>query len=185
MKHMKKNDGYVMVYVLIVFTILSFVAVSICTMAVKNLQAQKATINRMEARYEAEGYLQEFMAETELLSSGETVFTSLNDLVVDVNNALTYDSTDTFPLKSDIHDWNEDDVAVSEGNNSVYVNVTAFDKKELHTVQIQAVVCVPVLIYHDDSELDALGNPIDKYTYMATGEISYISYDISYKEVSE
>ena len=69
MKHLKKEDGYVLVYVLIVFTILSFVAVSICTMALNNLKAQKADVNRMEARYEAEGYLQQFVAEVEALGN--------------------------------------------------------------------------------------------------------------------
>ena len=44
MKHLKKDDGYVLVYVLIVFTVLALVAGSICTMALNNLKAQKADV---------------------------------------------------------------------------------------------------------------------------------------------
>lgn len=62
MKQMKKNDGYVLVYVLAVFVVLSLAAVTICTSAVKNLRSQQASIERTQALYQAQGQMEHFLA---------------------------------------------------------------------------------------------------------------------------
>lgn len=62
MKQLKRNDGYVLPYVLIVFLVLSFVAVTICGISVKNLRAQEVSIARTQDLYEAEGYMERYVA---------------------------------------------------------------------------------------------------------------------------
>lgn len=56
---MKKHDeGYALVFVLVVMVVLSLVATTLMTGALKNLQAQNASIERMEAKYVAEGMVE-------------------------------------------------------------------------------------------------------------------------------
>ena len=62
MKQLRKDDGYILVYVLVVFLVLSFAAVAICTGAVQNLRAQQASIARTQALYEAEGKIESYVA---------------------------------------------------------------------------------------------------------------------------
>lgn len=62
MKHLRKCDGYVLPYVLVVFLILSAVAVSICSTSLNNLKAQEAAVERSKALYEAEGEVEKFVA---------------------------------------------------------------------------------------------------------------------------
>ena len=62
MKQLRKDDGYILVYVLVVFLVLSFAAVAICTGSVKNLRAQQASVERTQALYQAEGQMEHFVA---------------------------------------------------------------------------------------------------------------------------
>ena len=62
MKQLKRCDGYVLPYVLVVFLILSAVAVSICSTSLNNLKAQEAAVERSKALYEAEGEVEKFVA---------------------------------------------------------------------------------------------------------------------------
>lgn len=69
---LKRNDGYVLPYVLIVFLVLSFVAVSICSISLSNLRAQEASIARTQDLYEAEGEMEVLVAQLcELTVTGE------------------------------------------------------------------------------------------------------------------
>lgn len=62
-KIMKQNDGYVLPYVLIVFLVLSFTAVTICGVSLNNLRAQEQSVKQAQARYTAEGEIEKFVAE--------------------------------------------------------------------------------------------------------------------------
>ena len=62
MKNLKRCDGYVLPYVLVVFLILSAVAVSICTVSLNNLKAQEAAVKRAQALYTAEGEVEKVVA---------------------------------------------------------------------------------------------------------------------------
>ena len=50
----KDNGGYALVYVLIVVLVLCAVAVSVCTAALKNYQAQERSIRQTRQLYQAE-----------------------------------------------------------------------------------------------------------------------------------
>ena len=190
MKHLKKDDGYVLIYVLIAFTILSFVAVSICTVALNNLKAQKADVVRMEARYAAEGELQKFVAEAELISSGEDLDALEGEFGVeaDVAEELNRDATAASPVKATVLDWNVgeegENAELHVGDNKIDVEVIAWDSKEHPMAEIHATLRIPVEIETDNTQVDGEGNPIQNYTYQAKGPVEYVSYDISYEEVS-
>lgn len=58
----KDNGGYALVYVLIVVLVLCAVAVSVCTAALKNYQAQERSIRQTQQLYQAEGEIERFVA---------------------------------------------------------------------------------------------------------------------------
>jgi len=184
MKNMKKNDGYVVVYVLIVFTILSLVAVSICSVALKNLKAQRASVDRMEVRYEAEAYLQEFVAKIGQLK-----------LEFDVSHAEAYDTQEEIVQKV-----KEDLAAQASAGLSITANSFAFSDESAsleieavytdadgRTAKIDAELLVPVAVQliqdasYDNPETTEITETLDQYTYEVSGPIQYKDYTISYE----
>ena len=70
MKKLRKdNGGYALAYVLIVVLVLCAVAVSVCTAALKNYQAQERSIRQTQQLYQAEGEIEKFVALAEEVSS--------------------------------------------------------------------------------------------------------------------
>lgn len=65
----KDNGGYALAYVLIVVLVLCAVAVSVCTAALKNYQAQERSIRQTQQLYQAEGEIEKFVALAEEVGS--------------------------------------------------------------------------------------------------------------------
>ena len=65
----KDNGGYALIYVLIVVLVLCAVAVSVCTAALKNYQAQEESVRQTQQLYQAEGEIEKFVALAEDVSS--------------------------------------------------------------------------------------------------------------------
>lgn len=65
----KDNGGYALIYVLIVVLVLCAVAVSVCTAALKNYQAQEESVRQTQQLYQAEGEIERFVALAEDVSS--------------------------------------------------------------------------------------------------------------------
>lgn len=65
----KDNGGYALAYVLIIVLVLCAVAVSVCTAALKNYQAQERSIRQTQRLYQAEGEIEKFVALAEDVSS--------------------------------------------------------------------------------------------------------------------
>lgn len=65
----KDNGGYALAYVLIVVLVLCAVAVSVCTAALKNYQAQEESIRQTRQLYQAEGEIEKFVALAEAVSN--------------------------------------------------------------------------------------------------------------------
>lgn len=63
------TGGYALVYVLIVVLVLCAVAVSVCTAALKNYQAQEESVRQTRQLYQAEGEIEKFVALAEDVSS--------------------------------------------------------------------------------------------------------------------
>ena len=63
------NGGYALVYVFIVVLVLCAVAVSVCTAALKNYQAQEASVRQTQQLYQAEGEIEKFVALAEAVSN--------------------------------------------------------------------------------------------------------------------
>lgn len=59
------TGGYALVYVLIVVLVLCAVAVTICTAALENYQAQEESVRQTQQLYQAEGEIEKFVAQAE------------------------------------------------------------------------------------------------------------------------
>lgn len=66
----RARDGYVLVYVLIVVVVLCLFAMTVCTIAVRNLQSQTASIERSRSTYAAEGEIEKLHAAIENITVG-------------------------------------------------------------------------------------------------------------------
>lgn len=69
----KHNEGYTLPLVLVVMIIMCLIAVSVMSVALHNLQAQKTSITRMQDKYEAQGELEKKIAALGLVSSTENL----------------------------------------------------------------------------------------------------------------
>jgi len=181
MKHLKKDDGYVLVYVLIVFTVLALVAGSICTMALNNLKAQKAEVVRMEARYEAEGYLQPFIANVERLELSEKVGTT------NIAEEHFWDAVASLENSALIVDEDADNnslTLVADTVNHAEMMVHATYTGDGKTARIDAALKVSVTVTEhpipDDPDTSEVESG-SEYTYQVSGPVQYMPYEISYQ----
>lgn len=54
----KYNEGYALPFVLVVFLVITLVATSVLAVSLRNLQSQKASVQRMEEQYEVQGEIE-------------------------------------------------------------------------------------------------------------------------------
>lgn len=88
-RHLKNrhNEGYVLLYVLIVIVVVCVVSMNVCTVSVRNLQAQQQTTAQMQQLYLAEGRIEQYAAKLP-----DMVFASANELVPLNNDGLKVQS---------------------------------------------------------------------------------------------
>lgn len=55
----KREEGYVLAFVLVVIVVICLVAVSMMTVSLRNLEAQTASVERMQDKYQALGLMEE------------------------------------------------------------------------------------------------------------------------------
>ena len=179
MKYLKKNDGYVLVYVLAVFAVLSIAAASTCTMALKNLQAQQEDVARMEKRYEAEGYLQQFVAEVEMLTAAGTGGPTLDAAAARAEAAAEMEAD----FLAKVHLLESGQLTVQDASVAEKLMVQAVSTDA--AVQIDAVIAVDFAGELSGGQIPE-SDPV-QYSYICTltkAAVShYASYDISYREV--
>lgn len=123
---LKRKDGYVLVYVLLVVILLGIFALTISSTALRNLKSQQNSINQMQAQYEAEGQIELFWAkagawvlESEAGSDAETVCQNYKNYIEGTlakDNALLKvvsvsdkkEKTDTFGLTIEVEGYSND-----------------------------------------------------------------------------
>ena len=66
----KHNEGYALPFVLVVSIVMSLIAITVMGFAEDNLVAQKKSIQRMEAKYQATGILEQVIAVAESAAGG-------------------------------------------------------------------------------------------------------------------
>ena len=77
----KHNEGYTLPLVMVVLLVLAIVAVTIMTTSLKNMLRQQSFIDTMKAQYEAQGQIEQIVAQLENLGT-TAVKIPLNDLTL-------------------------------------------------------------------------------------------------------
>lgn len=67
----RRDEGYILIYVLVVVVVLCAIVTGVCTVALRNLQTQERSIQRTRALYEAEGAIEEYHARARSISKIE------------------------------------------------------------------------------------------------------------------
>ena len=83
----KHNEGYALVLVLVVITVLSLVAMAMTAASLKNLQNQQKSIERMEAKYAAQGEIEKAIAVFDAGIKGAAEEETYIVLSTDIQNA--------------------------------------------------------------------------------------------------
>ena len=158
---MKKHDeGYALVFVLVVMTVLSAVAIALMSGALKNLQAQNDAIARMEAKYEAQGLVEKQVGT--MMQHIGTVATGTSYLSdAEAIEALTNAIGDLEPVAGD--------------PTACMMNATATLEKETVTVQIVYEVVFRGIVHYGES---------DGFTIKEPTDIVYNFYSLTYAEPS-
>lgn len=143
---LKRKDGYVLVYVLLVVILLGIFALTISSTALRNLKSQQNSIDQMQAQYEAEGQIELFWAKASewvkedtveatkdaVFNAYKTFINSLtNDkLIVSVSNEAT-EKKGTFGLSITVIGLSEDKSAAVEA--LIYAELGTFTGTESGT----------------------------------------------------
>lgn len=69
----KHNEGYTLPLVMVVMVILCLAAVSIMSVALRNLKAQQASVQRMQDQYVAAGMIEKVVAQLESIEVGKYI----------------------------------------------------------------------------------------------------------------
>ena len=149
---MKKqhDDGYVLVYVMVVITVLCLIAVSLLSISLENMQAQTADIERMRDKYAVQGDIEKVVAQLEAISE------------------IPKDNTENFlkeNLGAMVNDINVSTSSVN-GKSGRDVKITIVSVKD--TIQVDCVLIWSV----------TLTETVDKYG-ISSSKIEYDSYQIS------
>ena len=182
----KHDEGYALVFVLVVVVVLSVIAIALMTGALKNLQAQSSSIERMEDKYVAEGMIEvvvttlnvelskynpgftvlssESIAEcrSEIASAVDDYLQRAKNKIPDLNENQPTLINKTLEFSVEWETLDEDDL---ENNQDLYVAIDA----SYGSVQIRCRLLLNDIIQYADAKWD-YSKPV----------ISYKEYQISY-----
>lgn len=177
----KDNGGYALAYVLIVVLVLCAVAVSVCTAALKNYQAQERSIRQTQQLYQAEGEIEKFVAlaedvhlleystkrdtkeaaEEEAKTAYLTYLQGLHSKVSDCTYALDVDATDT-------------------GSNSCTFKLTYY-KNDAVRIETKIKMNLEYKVTEEESQPDGTSKKVKKYTAkVSKATHHYITYTITH-----
>ena len=180
---MKRNDGYVLLYVLAVLVVLALLALTVSSVALGNLRGQQAAVRDMQDRYAAEGVLERLEAglqELSLRGDGQenAAKTAFEARLGELCGEISVTSAD--PV------WREE--------SGVHIcSVTVSGGTEGTEITAELEIPIRILVTEHRHELppeEGTGDqePTVTYTYtytLSAGEIAYRSYDISTPEGRE
>ena len=159
-KKLRSKDGYVLAYVVVVITILMAVAAGTALAATRNLSAQTEAVKQLEARYAAEGKLEELVGE--IWKEDGMKSTSESDALEAYRTHVILNAK-----TSDEKGKVENDPQVND--NSITATLTASDEGATITAEVK-INC--------DVTLDS---GTTEYT-VTPKSITYLSYDITYTD---
>ena len=188
---MKKHDeGYALVFVLVVMAVLGIVATTLMTGAMKNLQAQNTSLFQMQAKYKAQGEIEKTvqLIENSLQSEGTNLWGTAEGVHPEVenyligNNEVVWDAdvaNDIRTLSSKISsaEWKvpqkngKEHLEWSEDDCSCFIVL----ESEKDGVLIQATISLMNIVQYDSNS--------GKW-FFGIYDVVYTSYTIEYMDTS-
>lgn len=181
----KHNEGYVLPFVLVVLVVVCLVAVSLLTASLTNLNRQQASIDQMEAKYEAQGEIEKEIAvffedETKILEK-----TSENVEKSDENQTAFAAAAQKLAYKEVLANFGiaYENAMPDEDENSKALSKTFAYKRDFKsvkkTLQVTAAVTVDITIKVNTPTV-AWNAEKNEYTAKIEYTISYS--DLVYKD---
>lgn len=188
----KQEGGYILAYVLVVVVILCILATGICSVALRNMQTQQASVERTKQLYTAEGRIEQFTAavqakaaelpECEAGSKSEAKAQMRQAFLDALDDAAPGDGFSILEKPGDSEDpgWSEEDADTWQCT----VSVASTEGEAAVAAELCVVLGVSCTTH---SESDEDGNVIaTTFSYSITGcGISYNSYTITSAESEE
>ena len=182
----RNEDGYVLVYVMVVVFVLCAIALALMSNTLRTLQAQEAMVQRMTDKYEAMGEIERVVAE--IKSYTETHTTEGSPLISDTNVADNCSASHSLHDTTDFNDTvigfkNEHlDIQIDEDDPCLYYIIAS---PEGGSVEVNATIRITPHI--DSNCLDHVSGPTEnKYTHImkhkytvSISDIAFTSYQIS------
>ena len=179
---MRKNeDGYVLLYVLVVLVLLSLTAAAVCSIALHNLQAQRSSVEQMQERYAAEGLGEQFVAKLQAVERNSTSLAARDAAVSAAKAAFEDGAKDADADIASLNISSEPDFTWTAGEGNTYhcaMTVEAREGETLVTASLDAAMTIAVdeVRHYDDDG----GYSHSTFNYALSGvTVSYQSYDIS------
>lgn len=171
---MKKQDGYVMVLVLVVILVLSIVSAGLMALSVANVKNQRNSIERMQDKYTAQGMIEQTIAKLsqggkEIPLSNEIHYTNETE---QVEKDLTQWLKDTYDLEA------QEIEIVAEGDDALVCesfSYIAAGTAQQGTTRIDYSVEISGS-FEESGKQDVVGKT--RYD-MTVKKITYLSYDIT------
>lgn len=184
----KDTGGYALIYVLIVVLVLCAVAVSVCTAALKNYQAQERSIRQTQQLYQAEGEIEKFVALAEAVSNVSSRLTVSGTTYVSEDAATENAVKDK--AKDEAKTKYEEYLKSLASGYTLNLDTNHSDRESCKftltykndTVCIETEISM-ALIYDVETTKQTLSNEKTKVTYTAKvskATHSYITYTITH-----
>lgn len=162
----KHNDGYVLPLALVVMVVLCLVAVTVMSFSLKGLKSQQASIQRMQAQYEAAGEIEKTVARVMHITYTESFFNNVSDTTTLTGGEdKGAKSTATESLASEAGITVADDAWIE--NNGIYSCVVSLSETK-DAVRIDCTLLLENVIV-----------PYEGGYKLETPTVSYLSYEIN------
>ena len=177
---LKRKDGYVLIYVLLVVILLGLFALTISSTSMRNLRAQQNSLSRMEAQYEAEGQIELFWAlasdvdeNNKSVSGGKVDSDAVINAYIDyikAGQAQKEDGKPYFELPDDVQIEKNAETGEGDGVSVHHLTMTVIGHSADDSAAVQAVILVRLSTYASSKDGEA-------FTMLRAAELEYVSYE--------
>lgn len=189
----KNNEGYVLPFVLVVMIVLTIIATSLMTAALRNLQSQQKFTERMVDKYQAEGEIEKIVAQLSALSTltptagkpsdEAAIFTQFENHIKDITKP---DADGIEAIVKIERITNEPQSIDSESDDVQFEYKIEINIESLRTeVTSEMLFSGKIEVVEETKGIDITGNtPEVVYTIkIFDTKVNYNTYEISTKEV--
>ena len=170
----KRQEGYVLVYVLIVIVLLALIGSTVCAISVRNLKAQQSSLARAQAAYQAEGQVERALGTIAACTISGSLSLSKDTPPANARTAARNQAMTDFTgwLEAE---GNWPNCITKEEISAVELTLTAQEGGQLVTASVRIPVTIDV---SGEPSADEEGQTLFYPYSLTVGNISYLSYRV-------